>query len=628
MFLELGIKDFCCFGDITLPLERQGLVWVGGENLDTAAADSNGSGKTTLFKALTWVIFGKTIDGEQGDKVIRHGAKRALVSVSLERGWLVERERRKGSTRLVLSSHGIPVAGSRKEVQARILELVGLDFQAFKNTVLYGQNDSARFADPRVKDSERKGMLHCIQRTSVLKDCHRIALDRSREAHVEINRLETLANGALAAKNISKRNMEADKASALAWEHQRRQRYDAAREQALEFKERAMRMLREVPDVVALQEDIQALEIDIAAAEAAKEAADAYSKRYKEALGATSEARGVRGEAAAKLSHCEEHLRRLEGSECPICGEDLTSGSGKVAAKDAELAVGVAREALARAQQSEGDAKAFAETASRFWTSEDAKAGQADRLRTERFETHKRLQAAHNVAERAGEVAERARESLTRAKRFKAESNPHGESVERHRSEARAHRDEERRIKSEIKAKRESLAAIEFWVRGFGGQGLPSFILDSAMPYITERANHYLEILSDGDISMEFNTQRELSSAKGEFRDEISIGWTIEGVEGYPPSGGQQRKMEIATDLALMDLTETQEGSALDLFIADEILDGLDGEGTSRVLKLLHELRGRRGSVFIISHQPAMGEIFEKSITVSKDCGVARLKVA
>ena len=85
--------------------------------------------------------------------------------------------------------------------------------------------------------------------------------------------------------------------------------------------------------------------------------------------------------------------------------------------------------------------------------------------------------------------------------------------------------------------------------------------------------------------------------------------------------------MEIATDLALMDLTETREGAGLDLFIADEILDGLDGEGTARVLKLLHELRARRGSVFVISHQASMAEIFEKSIRVVKDGGISTLRV-
>ena len=48
-------------------------------------------------------------------------------------------------------------------------------------------------------------------------------------------------------------------------------------------------------------------------------------------------------------------------------------------------------------------------------------------------------------------------------------------------------------------------------------------------------------------------------SAKGEMRDEIDISWVIEGVPDKEPSGGQQRKIEVATDLALMDLVGMRE---------------------------------------------------------------------
>jgi ABC-type dipeptide/oligopeptide/nickel transport system ATPase component len=175
-------------------------------------------------------------------------------------------------------------------------------------------------------------------------------------------------------------------------------------------------------------------------------------------------------------------------------------------------------------------------------------------------------------------------------------------------------------------AKAGDLAHMEFWQRGFGNQGLPSFVLDSVMPYITERANHYLETLADGDIKMNFSTQRELKRAKGEMRDEISITWEIEGLEdSYPPSGGQLKKMEIATDLALMDLVATREGGSVDLLMMDEVLDGLDPEGRQRVLHLLHELRAKRGSIFVISHDAEVAEIFEKSIIVVKDGGKSSL---
>jgi DNA repair exonuclease SbcCD ATPase subunit len=148
-------------------------------------------------------------------------------------------------------------------------------------------------------------------------------------------------------------------------------------------------------------------------------------------------------------------------------------------------------------------------------------------------------------------------------------------------------------------------------------------MLDSSMPLITERANHYLETLSDGDITGVFRTQRELKSKVGQVRDDIDITWTIEGNVGVRPSSGQLTKINVATDLALMDLAAGREGGGLNLLMLDEVLDGLDAEGTARVLQLIQELRTVRGSVFVVSHGSSMSEIFERSLKIVKKDGAA-----
>jgi DNA repair exonuclease SbcCD ATPase subunit len=132
--------------------------------------------------------------------------------------------------------------------------------------------------------------------------------------------------------------------------------------------------------------------------------------------------------------------------------------------------------------------------------------------------------------------------------------------------------------------------------------------------------------LADGDITVAFSTQRELKSSKGEVRDEIEIAWTIEGVEGSTPSGGQGKKIEISVGLALMDLVAAREGTNVDLIALDEVLDGLDREGRARVLQLLQDLRARRSSIFVVSHETDVSEVFEKTITVVKEDGIARLE--
>ena len=43
-----------------------------------------------------------------------------------------------------------------------------MDFHTWRNTVLYGQGDLVRFADPNTKDSERKDVLKRVLRLEVL----------------------------------------------------------------------------------------------------------------------------------------------------------------------------------------------------------------------------------------------------------------------------------------------------------------------------------------------------------------------------------------------------------------------------------------------------------------------------
>ncbi len=627
MLLEMRAEDFCCFRKIRLKLDRQGLVWIGGENNDTDAADNNAAGKTTLFKALTWCLFGDVIDGERGDKVIRHGAKRAIVETDLEGEWTVRRERKKGAPKVSLLHKGKTVEMDKKGVQAKINELIGLDFKAFKNTVLYGQNDSARFADPRLRDAERKDMLHCILRTEVLKGCHVTALARAKSIKGEIGVIEHEMEKADMRHGDARAQRDRVIAKEAEWGALRESRVEEAKSEALGLKQQAQLAIDSAPDVSELEAEQERLQGEYEDAKEAKEMAEAFKATFHAWQLAVSDKRSEIVVLQSEVAKLSEQIKRLKGDKCPLCTGNLKAGRGH----DHRAGLLKEREDLAVHESTLEYESDVLQKSCRHSSEKAEQLGKKANLapiQSALFKNKLLIQQAEFTAERAKGLLNQARASIVRMKAILNEENPHAESVEAWSGKLKKYIRKVEMSKSSLKERSEELSQIDFWVRGFSGQGLPSFILDSVMPYITERANHYLEILADGDITMEFSTQRELKSDKDKYRDEIDIRWMAEGVENYPPSGGQLRKMEIATDLALMDLTETREGAGLNIFIADEILDGLDAEGTDRVLQLLHQLRSRRGTIFVISHQPSMGEIFEKSITVIKQDGESRLEYA
>ncbi len=646
--IEVRGKDFCCFQEFTQPLQGQGLVWITGENRDTSAADNNGSGKSTLFKALTWGLYGHTIDGERGDKIIRRGQTLARVEVVLadEKGqWIVSRERRKGSPKLqLIQPDGTPFEAAKDVLQDHIIEMVGLDFAAFKNTILYGQNDSSRFAHPHTKDAERKEMLHRILKTGILKQCHEWALERRRElktglvdldAAIERTRLlqEEQDVGGLQvefdehelrrADNIE-RHLEDAKSHKRASEEAQAEAEHAAKPKAA----------KTAPLKTEKAELVAELEVAETAAQRARELSDEIEAYRRHEISAQSDV----ALAINAVQTANDHVERLEGEErCPTCNSPLDEGDAKehMAAmrKQVAKAKKMDKKTTARLREVRKEISALEEERNENRLASSQARTIRSRLSavSERLAVEESADAAYKAAvdaaeERARVSLERARAAVKRLRAARKQPNPHAARLKTAKSKIKRLKKQRKGLKVDRKESAAELAHVEFWVRGFSNQGLPSYILDAVMPYVGTRANHYLETLADGDITMEFKTQREMKSSKGEYRDEIDIAWRIEGVEdSYPPSGGQLKKMEIATDLALMDLVATREGSSLDILALDEVLDGLDAEGRQRVLMLLGDLRTRRGSVFVISHESEMSEIFEKSVTVIKEDGVSRL---
>jgi DNA repair exonuclease SbcCD ATPase subunit len=623
--LTLEASDFCCFEHIELPLHNRGLVWLGGANMDTEAATSNGSGKTSIFKALGWGIYGKAIDGKHGDEVIRDGAKCAAVGICYEDGWRSVRTRHRGAPRVeLITPEGVPFEASREDIDTKIVDLVGMDFHAFHNTVLYGQDDKNRFI--RTDDRTRKTTIHNILRTRLFFTCHKWIKEQSLKMKhgmddlvAELTRFETARD---------EHDLDELEAHEAGWEDGRTARVKTAAGLARDLADLAKRTASELPNIADLESRLADLESAREMAEEADADREKLALELEEQRHALAEAAEIERMRRNELDHVTEALVDLNGEECPTCMGPLTEGTAKkyieVLKRKAENLNEAIKRATVKVTRQNNKVLATIGKVRELETLAKTFGRVVDDIR----EVDREISEASGVKARAKKQADEARAQIAIVRDIKAETNPYSEQV----ATARKRLKELEAKWSVAKAKLDKLAKLrahyEFWVRGFSGQGLPSFVLDSVMPYLTNRANHYLETLADGDITMSFRTQRELKSAKGEFRDELDIQWEIEGVAGYPPSGGQFKKMEIATDLALMDLVATREGGHLNILCLDECLDGLDSEGRNRVVQLLHDLRSQRGTIFVISHDPEMAEVFERSVMVTKQGGVATVKEA
>lgn len=625
MFIKLSLFNFCCFEKAEINLKDQGLVWVGGDNGDTSSANSNGAGKTTLFKALPWCLYGESIDGKRGDLIIRSESSKAEVVLELEDGWEIIRTRKKGSMSLKLLKFGDHFDGDKKELQAKIIDIVGLDFVAFKNTILYGQND-IRFASQSLKDSGRKEILHKILRVDILKRCHKIVLSRLGLININVVGNETRLDEKLQKISILEESFETIENNKENWEKDKEYRFEALSMEVKAYKKEAFTTLREVENREVLKEKEEKLANRILEMEEVEKSIKPLLVRLSELNYEKIRIQADCRIISDKIANIIHTLEDLSGDECYVCKSSLRGGAAKsyILALEADKEAFVAN--LELINDTLSPVRKEIEIVREEIKEKEFFVSSIGTLRERRDLTRRRIENMSSVLSRSKEASTIAKQKFRLAKKVLEEENPHEEYLEPILKKIKKEKKIVALLQKKLKIMIRNKKNLEFWKLGYSGQGLPSYVLDSVMPIITDRANFYLDILSDGNIDIEIGTQRELKSGKGGLKDEIEIRWKIEGKEGYPPSGGQQRKIEIAVDLALMDVADTCESGVSNLFIADEIFDGLDEEGVSRVISLLRHVKKVRSSIFVISHRPLMSDFFEKELIIQKIEGISEIK--
>jgi len=141
---------------------------------DGDPARSNGAGKSSIFDALTWVLFEKsraTGSASTGiDNVVRQGQDVAEVEFQFEidgalyrivRSRNAKRKQSSATFHIKSGSKWSSIAEDTKKLtNAKIVRVIGVDYEIFVNSVLLEQHDAAMFAT--MTPGERKDVVASI----------------------------------------------------------------------------------------------------------------------------------------------------------------------------------------------------------------------------------------------------------------------------------------------------------------------------------------------------------------------------------------------------------------------------------------------------------------------------------
>lgn len=164
------------------------------------------------------------------------------------------------------------------------------------------------------------------------------------------------------------------------------------------------------------------------------------------------------------------------------------------------------------------------------------------------------------------------------------------------------------------------------WERGFGNAGLKSLVLSHLFPTLTEKANKYLTVLSDGQATIDFSSQTKLGSGDVKEKIEVKVQMDQGGGSYNKASGGERQRVDLASMFALGDLAAERTRLRINLRLLDEPFDNLDQNGSEKVVRALEDLVvPNAGTVLVMSHSDYIKALIPNRIEVQKEYGVSQL---
>lgn len=631
-FTELKIENFLAITEAEFQLNDRGLVLIQGTNKSDTSAVSNGAGKSSIVDALCWCWFGTTARDVTGDDVVNNVAKKnCSVSSSIEDDGIIytatrHRKHKTGKNTLQLSMYdGLKTTdltkGTEKLTQEVANKIIGSSLQVFAGSIYAGQEKMPDL--PAMTDKVLKLLIEEAAGITALEEAYLLARKSAQTADAAVD---------VVARNLDRIRTEKTRIEdeKFMTEQSDDQWHSAQKQKIADLRDDLVKRLGENKklDAEITSRDLNTLNVQIATiddkiASVKKEQddlqqlqANAMKARMAKTRAAT-ELANAQG-AANRAKNAKDQAANKVGTPCNECGRPLTENEMQTVIdratqtlkdaleqestalkelEDAERVEKAAQDAMTQFQQSMTDVSA--ESAQRASLSASVR-------EIEQLQATKDAQMNQILADKK------------RLDEMGQEKSPYAAMIETMKTKIKDLEDEEVVAQKQLDKHREDAEIEREVVKVFAPAGVRARILDEVTPYLNAQTSKYISIMSDGNITAEWSTLTK--NAKGELKEKFTIDvLNAKGASIFKGlSGGEKRKVRVATALALQDLVATRASKPIDLFIGDEIDDALDAAGLERLVMILDEKAQERGTVLVISHND-LKDTIRAVIDIEKD---------
>jgi exonuclease SbcC len=414
--LALRVENLTSFRGAHGPLAFDGLDLF-------AIAGPTGAGKSSLLDAMLLALYGEVPrTGKQLKELISLGKDQLVVSLDFVRGGEAYRVTRRlfrntkatqaqlerlGRSDGALSAEPEALAEGVNEVNQRIAQLLGLDLNAFTQSVILPQGEFARFLKSTPKD--RQKILGTLLQLLVYERMRKRATSEAGELEAAAAMLErTLVEDAL---------VTPEAVAALREQHARQLAASAALEPRLHAAEAAtvaaearVRLLREQDDLKRQQGELERQRAQVAADEARLDAARRAAgvvPRLEQADAARRESERLAAAAQRARTAADQARAAVEARR--RAGESALAEAARLPELDARI------EALGQAVVLAGPTAAAARAAREAEALATEKKQAVARLRKDKAARSEAATEAERAAQEAGSALERAAQELAAA---------------------------------------------------------------------------------------------------------------------------------------------------------------------------------------------------------------------
>jgi exonuclease SbcC len=152
----------------------------------------------------------------------------------------------------------------------------------------------------------------------------------------------------------------------------------------------------------------------------------------------------------------------------------------------------------------------------------------------------------------------------------------------------------------------------------FGKRGVQALIIENVIPELEDEANDLLARMTDGRMTIQFETQRDTKA--GHAIETLDIRISDEhGSRSYEMySGGEAFRINFAIRIALSKLLARRAGAQLQTLIIDEGFGTQDADGRQKLVQAINSIRDDFSRIIVITHIEELKDAFPARIDVFK----------